>query len=152
MHLDGAAGALKRSPGTQRKANINRGRIQGVDGVVQFNPERFVSIQWPSDGNQHLCQIAIDTPVSVFVGVGQRRARNLPADSQMIKLSRYGPQARLHIPQTLTMSQLSKRHAEPLIPTGESAQVEVSAVSRNTCLKLAVGNEVHQLGENHPTL
>src|ERR1700732_4480297 len=45
MHLDGATRALKGCPGTKRKTDINRRRIQRVDGVVKFDAKRFIRIQ-----------------------------------------------------------------------------------------------------------
>jgi hypothetical protein len=50
------------------------------------------------------------------------------------------------------MGELGESHAEPLIPAGETAQVPIRLIARYTRLKLAVGNEVHQLRENHPAL
>jgi hypothetical protein len=50
------------------------------------------------------------------------------------------------------MGELGESHAEPLIPAGETAQVPIRFIARYTRLKLAVGNEVHQLRENHPAL
>src|SRR5208282_6784501 len=50
------------------------------------------------------------------------------------------------------MSQLSECHTQPLIPAREAAQMPVRLMARDTRLKLALWNEVHQLREDHPTL
>src|SRR5207302_4588910 len=54
MHLHGAARALKGSPGTKRKADVNGRRIQGVDCIVEFDAKRFIGIERARDCDQHL--------------------------------------------------------------------------------------------------
>jgi hypothetical protein len=72
--------------------------------------------------------------------------------TEVVELARDGTQARFHIAQTLSMSQLSEGHTEPLLPAGKPPQPPVSPITDNTPLKFAMRNEVHQLGENHPAL
>jgi hypothetical protein len=50
------------------------------------------------------------------------------------------------------MGQLRKRHAEPLIPARESAQLPIGFVTGDTRLKGRVGEELHQLSEDRATL
>src|SRR5271157_1041895 len=70
----------------------------------------------------------------------------------MIQLAGNGTQTGFYITQALAMSQLGERHAEPLIPAREAAQMPVRLMACDTRLELALRNEVHQLREDHPTL
>src|SRR5580704_9873815 len=88
----------------------------------------------------------------MLVRIGKRGSRNVSANAEMIELTRHSPQARLNVPQTLPMSQLRKRHAEPLVPARESAQLPSGVVTGDACLESCVGEELHQLSENDATL
>src|SRR5260221_615124 len=70
----------------------------------------------------------------------------------MIQLAAHRSQADFDVPQTLAMGQLREGHAQPLIPTRESAQLSVRCVASHAALELVMRQELHQLGENRPTL
>ena len=46
------------SPGKYGQAEIDGGRIEGVDGVVEFDPKVFVYIKFASGVNQGLAKSA----------------------------------------------------------------------------------------------
>ena len=57
--------------GEKSQTQIDRGGIQGVDGLFQFDFERFAEIESSGRVNQNLSEVRVDTPVSRFVGVGK---------------------------------------------------------------------------------
>lgn len=87
VHLNGAARLLMGCPGTERKTDIDCGRVQRVDGIAKLNTEWIISVERASDTDQDLRQIGIHTPVPVLVGVCQSRARHLAANAKMIELA-----------------------------------------------------------------
>ena len=48
------------------------GGIQGVNGLVQLDPEGFVDVGPARLGDQPLGEVGVDSPVAPLVGVGQR--------------------------------------------------------------------------------
>jgi hypothetical protein len=152
MQFHCSARACIRSPRAEGNAHIDGGCIQRVHGFLEVNTERFVGIERTRDADQHLSEIRINTPVAMLVRIGQRRSRHVSPNAEMIELTRHCPQARLYVSQTLPMGQLRKRHAEPLIPARESAQLPIGVVTGDTRLKGRVGEELHQLSEDCATL
>jgi hypothetical protein len=63
----------------------------------------------------------------------------------MIEFVLHRPQASLDISEALSVSQLSKRHAQKLIQTGKRSDSIISAVSPNTFAKIIQGQIVHYL-------
>src|SRR6267154_1408654 len=91
------------------------------------------------------------------VGVGQRGARYATAESHVIQLAAHRPKASLDIAKAFTISQLSERHRQILIAAREASQMSITAIARDTLLKLVGGQMIHQLSEDsltkiHPSL
>ena len=91
------------------------------------------------------------------VGVGQSGARHAAAESHVVQLATHRPKASLDIAKALAISQLSERHREILIAAREASPMSITAVARDTLLKLVGWQMVHQLSEDrlteiHPSL
>ena len=65
--------------------------------------------------NQNLGKITVEAPVSVFIGIGNRTARDFAPNAHMIKLVSHCAQAALDITKTFTVGKLGKGHAQELI-------------------------------------
>ena len=76
VQLDRRLGRAEGRPRKHRQAQIDGGRVQRVDGLLQIDPERLVGIQRPGDADQALGEVGVDAPVARCVGVGQRVARH----------------------------------------------------------------------------
>jgi hypothetical protein len=59
-----------------------------VHGVVQFQAQGLRGVQLPCNTNQRLGELAVQAPVASLVGVGQIAAREVAAQSQVIRLCR----------------------------------------------------------------
>lgn len=70
VQLDGMLGRLETCPGEQRHAEIDRGRIQGVNGVGQFDAKIVVDVQSPCFVDQQLCEVGVNAPIARLVGIG----------------------------------------------------------------------------------
>src|SRR6266849_2565042 len=114
-------------------------------------------MQRPGDGDQNLREVGVDPPVARFVGIGQGRARHLAAESHVVELAADGTKARFDVAKTLAVGQLSERHRQIVIPTGQIFQIAITPVAGYALLELLVRKELDQLGEDgapsvHPAL
>ena len=87
MHFDGSLVLAKSCPGKQCEAQIDGGRIQGVETGIQIDADRVVGIKWACHSDQDLSEVGKDPTVAGFVGVSQGGTRNLAAKTEMIELT-----------------------------------------------------------------
>ena len=74
MELDGGLMLSELRPGEKRQTQINGRRVEGVNGMIQIQMEIWiVDVEFARFFDQMLSEIGLDTPISTFVGVGQRR-------------------------------------------------------------------------------
>src|SRR5436189_267032 len=71
--------------------------------------------------------------------------------SHVVQLATHRPKASLDIAKALAISQLSERHREILIAAREASPMSITAVARDTLLKLVGWQMVHQLSEDRLT-
>ncbi len=64
--------------------------VQRIETLIQIDADRIARIEWPSDGDQNLRKVGVDSPIASFVGIGQRRARYLAAESHVVELAADG--------------------------------------------------------------
>ena len=76
----------KQRPGEKRKTQIDRGGIQGVDGLIQFDSEGFSCVKVSGFANKDMSEIGIDAPIADLVGMGKGVAGYLSANPQMVEL------------------------------------------------------------------
>jgi hypothetical protein len=60
----------KLGPGKKRQAQIDRGGIERVSGLGQFDAEAVVRVERSRAGNQHLRKVGVDAPVAHRVRMG----------------------------------------------------------------------------------
>jgi hypothetical protein len=87
VHFDGTLVLPKFRPREQRQAQIDGGRIQSVQTLIEFDTDRIVEIEWPRHADQDLCKIRKDPPVAILIGVGERGARHFAAEAHVVKLA-----------------------------------------------------------------
>jgi len=74
MELDGGLMLSELRPWEKRQTQINGRRVEGVNGMIQIQMEIWiVDVEFARFFDQMLSEIGLDTPISTFVGVGQRR-------------------------------------------------------------------------------
>ena len=102
--------------------------------------------------DQHLREVGVDAPVARLVGVGQRRARHLAAETHVVELAAHRTQARFDVAQALAIGQLREGHRQILIPAGEASQPRIALIPRDATAKLTIRKEADQLREDGSTL
>ena len=137
MHLDRALGRAKRRPREQRQTQIDGGRVQCIDGVVQFQAQGFGGVQLPCNSNQRLGELAVQAPVAALVGIGQIAAREVAAQSEVIRFGGMRFETRLDVPQALAKGDLRERHAQELVQATEGRTLKspryLATKRRNVC-------------------
>ena|SRR5947208_13592711 len=106
-----------------------------------------IGVDLDQSADQHLGEIGIDAPIVTLVGVGERGACYLPAESNVIQLTAHRAEACLDVAQTFAVSQLREGHRQILVPARETSPVRVTAITGDTLLKLVGGQVRHELSE-----
>ena len=149
VQFDGRFVRSKRRPGINRKAQVYRRSVEGVDRCVQVDRQRVLGIQGPRHGDQVLRKVGVDLPRARCIGVGQGVARNgLAAQTHVIQPLGLGTQIDLDVAQGLAVGQLSEGHGQELIHAGEVVDLVIATVSRYASAKSAQWQEGHELREN----
>jgi hypothetical protein len=71
MHLDGRLVLAKSGPREQRQAEVDGGRVQRVQALIQVHADRIAGIQRSRNADEDLREIGIDAPVARLVGFRQ---------------------------------------------------------------------------------
>ena len=142
----------KRRPGKDRQAQIDCRGVEGVNRLGQIHAEGFLGIQASRDADKSLGEARVDTPISGRVGVGQRVARDVAANPQVIELRRLGSQARLDISQTLPEGQLGEGHAHVLVETRKALDLVLPGIASDAAAESCQREMPHQLRENELAL
>ena len=148
VQFDSRLGSPKPRPRKQGQTKIDSSRIQGVNSGFQIRRQRVAGIHLARPTNQLLGQSRVDTPIASFVGICQCAPPDRPAKSHMIMSIRSRRQAVDRIPQTVPEGQLSKRHAQELIPARERLNLVVAPIASHTSLELLRVNRIENLNKN----
>ncbi len=147
VQLDGRLGGLKRRPVEQAQAQIDGGGVQGVDGVVQLQAQRFAGVELARSSHQHHRQGGPNTPIAGLVRIGQRRALHRRAKAHRVELVGVGRQAQFDVAQALAPGQLRIGHGAELFSARQLAHARVAAMALHDARKAAPGYELHELSE-----
>lgn len=117
MHFDSRLGLAEVRPGKKSERKIDRGGVQRIDRVLQFQAEIFSGIESSGFAHEGLGQVLPQSPVAQLVGVGQRRLGDRLTKTQMVKRFELRIQTRRDIAQSFAPCQSSKGHADRLPAT-----------------------------------
>ena len=119
VELDRRLGGTKPRPRKQTQAEINRRRVQRVNGLLQLHAKGLAGVKTAGAGDQSLGQIVVDAPVAFAVGVGQSAMGDGGTKAQPIELVLTRAQADFDVRQAIPVSDLHKGHGQELVPTRE---------------------------------
>ena len=112
VQFDGGLGPAKSSPWKQSKAQVDGSGVERVDGgFLKLGAEVLIGIERSGLSDEDLREVGIDTPVTLFIGVGQSAPGDVTADSHVVQLRSHCSQADFDITETIAIAQLSERHA-----------------------------------------
>ena len=148
MHLDSGLGGTEVGPTKQGQRQIDRGGVQCVDRVLQLEAQVLADIQPPRLGYQPHGKVAPESPVSSFVGLGQRRACDGLGEPQMVERLGLRVEAGLDISKTVPPSQLGKDHADELLSAPEMTDAILAVVAKGQAVERLSMHQIENLGEN----
>src|SRR6516225_8348265 len=131
--------------GNTGQTQINGRGVEGVDSFLQLDAEGLLRIQPPCNADQALGEIGVDAPVTHGIGIGQRIASHRRTNPEMIELGTLCPQAYFDVPQALSISQLSERHAQELIQARKGFHLELTPITGDTTTEGGQRKMLHQL-------
>ena len=147
VQLDGSLGFAKRGPFEQAQAQVDGGGVQGVDRVLEIEPQVLVQIKLASTSDQNRSQVGPDAPVARLVGIGQGGAVNAVAKSHGVQLARVGSKSHFDVSQALSPRQLCKSHNSKLLGASQAPHARVAAIAGHDSGKACPWNELHDLSK-----
>ena len=148
VHLHRRLAGSKTRPREHGQAKVDGGGIEGVEGTVEIETQRFVGVQRTSDSDQRLCEVGVDAPVVRVVGVRQGRARDFAAKSGVVEFGPDRTQADFNIAQTFDDRLVARRPGRETVPTGERCANDDRREARDALAKFIGGEMIHQLCED----
>ena len=77
--------------------------IQKEKGLGEFHRKAIVNVELPCRPDQAHTETSEDTPIALFVGIGQGGTGNSATDTKVVKFGLMGAQASLNITQALAV-------------------------------------------------
>ena len=151
VEFDSGFVTAERGPREQREAEVNSGGVQRISCGLEFKAERFIGIERGRLLDEHLSEVAKDTPVPLFVGHRQRVAGGGLTNAGVIEFRAQSCQTGFDVAQTFAPGQLGERQHEELLVGGQPADAEVAVVTGDTLVEFVFGQEVEELGEDGAT-
>ena len=148
MHLDARFGLPEVGPREECQREIDGGRIEGVDRVVEIQAEIFSGIQRPGLADESFCKILPDSPVALVVGVRESGLGNRLRESKMMQSRRPRIQTRGDVAQSLAPGQLGEDDVDELLATAEVADTGLGVVAFHQAGKCLAIHEVEDLNKD----
>ena len=126
-------------PRKKRQTQIDGGGVQSVGRLIQFDTEGIVGIEATRLGDEDLSKVGIDSPIPDLIGVSQGIAGDLASKTHMIEFSLSRAETSLDVSEAFPIGQLSKGHAEKLVPAREVFDFVVAIVMMNAFVKIVNG-------------
>lgn len=147
VQLDSSFGSAEVCPWKHRKAQIDSRGIDRIHHLVEIEPIRIFGIQPSGFSNENLSERFVNTPVPMFVGVGQIGPSDVPTNAHCVEMSATA-QAGFDISQALSKSNLRESHREELIASSHALARSLHRVQCNTTIELLPVNEIGDLSED----
>ena len=147
MQFDSGFGRPEWGPVEQAQAQIDGSGVQGIDGVVQIQPQVLAVVQFAGSANQQGCDIRPDAPVSRLVRVCQGGTAHAVTQAHAIEFAGIGTQGRLDIAQAFAPSQLREGQHSKLLGAGHPANPGIAGVAIDYAGKAGPWNKIHDLCE-----
>ena len=110
MEFHSALGAAEASPGKQRQTEIDRRRVERKDGSLEVQSQIRFRIEWPSDLNEALREVGVNSPIAILVGIGECGAFDRGTKTRVVKFSAMRGQTDFDITETFSIGQLCECH------------------------------------------
>ena len=89
--------------------------------------------------NEDLGKVGIDPPIPDLVGMSQSIARDIPSEAHVIEFPLGRAETCLDVSEAFSIGQLSKGHAEELVPARKVFDLVLAIVSLDAFVKFVNG-------------
>ena len=148
MHLDPCLGAAKIGPWEETQREIYGGRVQSVNRVLQFQSQILSGIEQTRLAHESFGEIFPESPVPLLVGIGQGGLGNLLPEAEMVESFASGVETGGYVAQSFPPRQLSKGHADQLLPTPKMPNLALRIVALDQTGKGLAIHKIEDLGED----
>ena len=138
-------GRTKQRPRKKAHAQVDGARVQGIDRVLQIQPQVFLDIDFACPSDQDCGKIGPDSPIPSLVGIGQGAFLDQGSKPHAIEFARVRPQARLDVSKRLSQSQLRKSHDSKVLGRRQRPHTRISLVTLHDSGETRPGDELHDL-------
>jgi len=116
MKLDSAFVLSELCPGEEGKTQIDDGRVQGVEGLIELCCKGFLGVELSGLADEELGEIGVNLPGAHLIGMGESVARDPAADAHVVEFLLGGSEADLDVSEAFAISKLRKGQAKKLVP------------------------------------
>jgi hypothetical protein len=117
VKFDGSFALPEPGPREEGKTQVDGCGIEDVGDPIQLHTEVVPGIQPPGYTNQHVSEICVDAPISLFVGIGQRALGDPAPDADVVEFGPDGTKTSFDIAEALSVCELCECHAKKLVET-----------------------------------
>ena len=129
VHFHAGLGPAEIGPREQGQRQVDGRGVQGMDRVLQIDPQVLPGIELPGLGHEPPGQVLPHPPIAPLVGLGERGARHGWAEARMVKRLGSGIQTGLDVAQALPPGELREDHADELLPAAEMPHPRLRAIA-----------------------
>lgn len=156
VQLDRSFGSAEVCPRKHRQAKVDGRGIDRINHLFEVQPVGVLGIQSASLANENLPECFVNTPVPMFVRVGQIGPGDVPANPHGVEMGAT-PEAGFDVPKALPKSDLGESHRQKLIAGGHASAASLHWMELHTALELLAVQQIENLSENqtsgvHPLL
>ncbi len=145
VDLDRRLGRTKQGPREKAHAQVDGAGVQGIDPVLQIQPQVFFDIDFAGPSDQDCSKIGPDSPISSLVGIGQGAFLDQGAKLHAIEFVRVRAQARLDVSKKLSPRQLRKSHDSKVLGGRQRPLARISLVTIHNSRETRPMDELHDL-------
>lgn len=147
MELDGALGLTEVSPGEEAQTQVDGGRVEAEQLVLEAELLLFARALRAAEVQQLKEGVLVKLPGTVGIGISQGAFGRSGAQSQMAELAAGDGQSVADLPQALGLGQLAEEHGHILAPGGEALGVAFRSALAHQPHEQGPGNDLEDLAE-----
>ena len=148
MHLDPSFGASKIGPWEETQREIDRGGIQSVNRVLQFQSKILSGVKDARLAHEPFGEIFPESPVPLLVGIGQGGLGNSLSKTKMVEGFASGVETGGDIAQSFPPGQLRKSHTDQLLSATEMPNFALRVVALDQTGESLPVDQIEDLGKD----
>jgi len=145
IKLDGSLRGMKLPKRKHRQAQIDRGRIQGIDRNRQSHAKAFAGIQSARSADQTTGAAGRDAQVARIVGTGKRPGADRSAQPYLVGLGGLGLKTNPNVARTFPVGDLRERNDPGLLGARPCLGAVIPAVASRRSMKRRRSQKLHEV-------